>query len=96
MPVAPSGRGGPSALASPVRLPHNDQVTRPFEADLEKATYDSLLIASSESEIIGLLRRAATGLAGLMQIPTYPGEQVHLSSALAAVDLALNELEGFA
>lgn len=70
-------------------------MTRPFEADLDTAR-DPLVIASSESEIIGLLRRAATGLAGLRQFPSYPGEQVHLCSALEAVASALTELERFA
>lgn len=50
---------------------------------------------SPESEIVGLLRRAAGSLADLEMFPTYPGEEVVLRIAAHAVHRALIELEPF-
>jgi hypothetical protein len=65
--------------------------SRPFEMEL--VSEDSLLVPYSESEIIGLLRRAAAGLARLEQSPPQPGSRMRLSSALKAVLVALDELQ---
>lgn len=52
----------------------------------------SLHALSAEDEIVGLLRKAARGLALLEQSPACPGESIHLIEASRAVHLALVEL----
>jgi len=66
-------------------------MTRPFESD--PLTVDTWGIASTEAEVVGLLRRAARGLACLEEFPTYPGEALRLAAASHAVRRALVELE---
>jgi hypothetical protein len=66
-------------------------MANPF--DLDTTDPSASLLFPTESEVAGLLRRAARDLARLEQQPARPGRVPHLSAASQAVRDALGELE---